>query len=227
MVTMMARRMLGWIAKEVILAVVRVSTSVRQLGRPVPASAHQQGVYFANHTSLADFLLIWTVMPTHQRRKTRPVAAEDYWNASWLRRFLAQEVFNALLIKRASGEGEPSAVDLMAQALGRGESLIIFPEGTRNTTEAWLTPFKCGLYLLGREYPQVPLIPVWLHNIRHVMPKGVWLPVPMVCTVHVGAPLSIRPSEQADEFLVRAQEAVLKLRPTSAHAEEEDEAVAC
>lgn len=226
MVTMMGRGMLGWIAKVLILAVVRVSTGVRLMGGGVPSAPHQ-GVYFANHTSLADFLLIWTVMPARQRRQTRPVAAEDYWNASWLRRFLAREVFNALLIKRACAEGEPSAVDLMAQALSRGESLILFPEGTRNTTEAWLTPFKCGLFLLGREHPTVPLVPVWLHNIRHVFPKGVWLPVPMDCTVHVGAPLSIRPVESADDFLGRAQEAVLALRPATPDEREDSEAVAC
>lgn len=226
MVTMMGRRILGWIAKAVILAVVRVSTGVRLMGMAEPSATHQ-GVYFANHTSLADFLLIWTVMPTCQRRQTRPVAAEDYWNASWVRRFLAREVFNALLIKRVCAEGDPSPVDLMAQALSRGESLILFPEGTRNTTEAWLTPFKCGLFLLGCKHPAVPLVPVWLHNIRHVFPKGVWLPVPTVCTVHVGAPLSIRPFESADDFLMRAQEAVLALRPATADEREDDEAVAC
>jgi len=226
MLTIIARRMLGWIAKALILAVVRVSTGVRLLGRPAPPTG-QQGVYFANQTGLAAFRPTWTVRPPRQRRKTRPVAAEDYWNASWLRRFLAREVFNALLIKRACAEGEPSAVDLMAQALSRGESLIIFPEGTRNTTDAWLTPFKCGLYLLAREHPMVPLVPVWLHNIRHVFPKGVWLPVPMVCTVHVGTPLSIRPSELADDFLARAQEAVLNLRPADPDEGGEDEAMAC
>jgi 1-acyl-sn-glycerol-3-phosphate acyltransferase len=217
MLTMAARRMLGFMIKELLLAIVRVSTGVRSVGLQ-PARTTGQQVYFANHTSIADFLLIWTVMPPELRRTTRTVAAADYWNASWLRRFLAREVFNAVLISRACKPGQPSALEVMTEALRRGESLIIFPEGTRNTSGDWLTPFKPGLYHIACEYPSVQFIPVWLDKIREVLPKGMWLPVPMDCTVHVGLPLPLNPAEKVEAFLKRAQDAVLALRPCEGEA---------
>lgn len=201
--------------RQAILAIVRVSTGVHLRESSVP-HGQAQCVYFSNHTSIADFMLIWAVMPSSLRRTTRTVAAEDYWTSSWLRRFLALNVFNALLISRAGNErGGPCAALLMSEALARGESLIIFPEGTRNTSAAWLTPFKSGLYHMACEHPHVHFIPVWLDNIREVMPKGAWLPLPLVCTVNMGEPLDLKPSESAQPFLHRAQEAVLALRPTA------------
>jgi 1-acyl-sn-glycerol-3-phosphate acyltransferase len=118
------------------------------------------------------------------------------------------------LIDRHPQAGEPSPVDLMAQVLSQGDSLILFPEGTRNTTDAPLLPFKSGLYHLGRHQPDVELVPVWIDNIRRVIPKGELIPVPMVCTVSFGAPLVLDPAEPKEAFLQRAQQAVLALRPT-------------
>jgi len=207
-----AGRMVGFLVGQVLLAVVRLSTGVHARGSLPRGEA--QRVYFSNHTSIGDFLLIWAVMPPDLRRTTRTVAAEDYWTSSTLRRFLAQNVFNALLISRGGGgQGGGCATQRMTEALNHGDSLIIFPEGTRNTSAAWLTPFKSGLYHLACDHPHVQFIPVWLDNIRHVMPKGAWLPLPLVCSVNMGAPLPLRPAEQAPVFLKRAQEAVLALKP--------------
>jgi 1-acyl-sn-glycerol-3-phosphate acyltransferase len=172
-----------------------------------------QRVYFANHGSHGDFVLIWTTLPVRMRRVTRPVAGQDYWSASRLRCFIANRVFNALLIDRESPPGAPSPVDGMADALHHGESLILFPEGTRNTGETPLLPFKSGLFHLGRRCPHVELVPVWIDNIRRVIPKGQWLPVPMICSVTYGAPLAIGPEEEKDAFTQRAEAAVLALRP--------------
>jgi 1-acyl-sn-glycerol-3-phosphate acyltransferase len=173
----------------------------------------QRRVYFANHGSHGDFVLIWTTLPSALRQRTRAVAGQDYWLASRLRSFIARQVFNVLLINRVPGEAGPSPVDDMAQALSRGESLIIFPEGTRNTGEQPLLPFKSGLYHLGRQCPDVELVPVWIDNIRRVIPKGQWLPVPMVCSVNFGAALQVGADEDKTTFLQRAEAAVLALRP--------------
>ncbi|MGL4438119.1 MAG: 1-acyl-sn-glycerol-3-phosphate acyltransferase, partial [Bosea sp. (in: a-proteobacteria)] len=57
-------------------------------------------VYFANHTSHGDFVLIWTVLPAALRRTTRPVAARDYWGGDGFCGFVGRSVFNAVLIDR-------------------------------------------------------------------------------------------------------------------------------
>ena len=177
-----------------------------------------QRVYFANHCSHGDFVLIWTTLPGALRRRTRPVAGRDYWETSALRRFIGGRVFKALLIDRLPPPGAPSPVDEMAAALQRGESLILFPEGTRNTTDAPMLPFKSGLFHLSRQCPNVELVPVWIDNIRRVIPKGQWLPVPMVCSVSYGAPLVLDTDEDKDHFLQRAQAAVRALQPSESLA---------
>lgn len=206
------KRLPGVVVGELIMFFARALTGVRPLWRgSLPTAA--QRIYFGNHGSHGDFVLIWTTLPAALRRVTRPVAGQDYWLATALRRFIGRNVFNALLIDRQSQPGQPSPVDLMADVLDRGESLIIFPEGTRNTTEAPLLPFKSGLYHLGKRCTGAELVPVWIDNIRRVIPKGQWLPVPMVCSVSYGAPLAIGPDEDKATFLKRAEAAVLALRP--------------
>jgi 1-acyl-sn-glycerol-3-phosphate acyltransferase len=211
------KRMASMAAGELIMFFARALTGVRPLwlgARPEPVGR----VYFANHGSHGDFVLIWTTLPDPLRRRTRPVAGQDYWSTSTLRRFISNHVFNALLIDRAPAPGAPSPVDDMADALSRGDSLILFPEGTRNTGDAPLLPFKSGLFHLSRRCPDIELVPVWIDNIRRVIPKGQWLPVPMVCSVTYGAPLTIDSTEEKDAFTRRAEAAVLALRPPQSFA---------
>jgi 1-acyl-sn-glycerol-3-phosphate acyltransferase len=175
---------------------------------PVP----RQRVYFANHSSNGDFVLIWTVLPTHLRRQTRPVAALDYWLTSPLRAFIGRDVFNAVLIDRRPEARTEDPVAQMAAALDQGASLILFPEGKRNSADEPLLPFKSGLYHLAKARPEVDLVPVWIANLNKVMPKGEIIPVPLICTVTFGAPLHVAPDEAKDAFLARAAAALLALQ---------------
>ncbi len=169
-----------------------------------------QRVYFANHTSNGDFVLIWAVLPRRMRDRVRPVAGADYWLATGLKRFVGHHVFNAVLIDR-TGEGPKEApVEQMAEALDEGSSLILFPEGTRNLTDERLLPFKTGLYHLAMARPETDFVPVWIENLNRVMPKGEVVPVPLLCKVRFGAALSLDGDEK-DAFLARAQKALLDL----------------
>jgi 1-acyl-sn-glycerol-3-phosphate acyltransferase len=173
-------------------------------------------VYFANHCSNADFVLIWTALPDMLRKRTRPVAAADYWNKSWPRRYIGRRVFNAVLIERVAEKRSEDPIAQMAAALDEGSSLILFPEGTRNLGEAPLLPFKSGLYWLAMARPATELVPVWIANLNRVMPKGERVPVPLLCTVSFGRPVHVRGGESKDEFLERARSALLALRPAGA-----------
>lgn len=168
-------------------------------------------VYFANHASNGDFVLIWSVLPRPLRDRTRPVAASDYWLQSPLRAFVGRHVFNAVLINRIPEERTEDPVTQMARALQDGASLILFPEGRRNSGPDRLLPFKTGLFHLARTCPEVDLVPVWIANLNRVMPKGEIIPIPLIVTVTFGAPLRIEAGEAKEAFLARASAALLAL----------------
>jgi 1-acyl-sn-glycerol-3-phosphate acyltransferase len=171
-----------------------------------------QRIYFANHSSHGDFVLLWASLPSALRKLTRPVAGSDYWNKSALRRYIISRVFNGVLIDRERKDPVDNPLQPMLNALENGDSLIIFPEGTRNLEEG-LLPFKSGLYHLAKRYPQAQVIPVWIANLNRVMPKGRVLPLPLLCTTSFGAPLQLTEGESKEQFLSRSRDALLALAP--------------
>lgn len=201
-----------------IVAFARVLTGVRATWRGAAPQA-VPSLYFANHTSHGDFVLLWASLPADLRGLTRPVAAADYWSGSRLRSFIGTQVFRALLIDRQRTQPDEDPVAQMAQVLLDGDSLIMFPEGTRNVGDELLLPFKSGLFHLAGRCPEVRLVPVWIENLRRVLPKGSWLPVPLACSVEFGPPLEHRADEGKDAFLARARSALLALRPASSAQE--------
>lgn len=172
-------------------------------------------VYYANHASHGDFVLVWISLPKTWRMLTQPVAGADYWLGSKLKAFIAEQVFRVLLIDRQSDPKQ--AIAAMDGALKEGKSLILFPEGTRNTTDDQvLLPFKSGLYHLARENENVEFVPVWINNINRVLPKGKILPIPLLCDVRIGEVIKKLPDEDKTEFLTRTRQALLDLAPQEA-----------
>ena len=207
------QRILPEIVATAIVLFARFITAARGVWRgTVPEN--RQRVYFANHTSNGDFVLIWTVLPRALRRRTRPVAASDYWLTSALRAFVGRHVFNAVLIDRVPENRTEDPVSQMAAALDQGASLILFPEGRRNAGPDPLLPFKSGLYHLARQRPGVDLVPVWIQNLNRVMPKGEVVPIPLSVSVIFGAALHLAEDEPKDAFLDRAQGALAALADT-------------
>jgi len=170
-----------------------------------------QRIYFANHQSHLDWVLIWAALPAELRVRTRPIAARDYWTASKLKHWITREIFHAVYVSRTRTEDEDPLAPLV-EALQGGDSLVIFPEGTRNPYGE-PQPFKAGLFHLAEQFPDVQLIPTWIANVQRVMPKGEVLPVPLLCTVGFGAPMQLEPGEDKRVFLERARAAVIALRP--------------
>ncbi len=201
---------------DAIALFARLVTAVRAIWDGI-APTEVQRIYFANHSSNGDTILIWTVLPPAIRAQTRPVAAADYWLASPLRRFVGVDVLNTVLIDRRPDQRDHDPMERIIAAVDEGASLIIFPEGRRNTTDAPLLPFKSGIYNIARKRPQVDLVPVWIENLNHVMPKGKVIPIPLLCTVTFGAPVRATDGEDRHAFLARAQDALLALRPEGAN----------
>jgi 1-acyl-sn-glycerol-3-phosphate acyltransferase len=170
-----------------------------------------QRIYFANHQSHLDWVLIWAALPGELRRQTRPIAARDYWTASPLKHWITREIFNAVYVSRQRTDDQ-DPLEPLVQALTAGDSLVIFPEGTRGH-QAEPQAFKSGLYHLASQFPQVQLIPAWIANVQRVMPKGEVVPVPILCTVTFGEAMQLVPGEDKRAFLDRARAAVMALRP--------------
>lgn len=206
----MMARMFGWL----LLGFIRLLTGAQARWHGCPPKAEQR-IYFANHQSHADLVLIWAALPKELRGITRPIAAKDYWTTSGLKRWITTEVFNAIYVDRQKQVGPDGEVvdplEPLIDALAKGDSIILFPEGTRGHQED-PQPFKSGLFNLAQRFPDVVLVPSWIHNVQRVMPKGEVVPVPVLCSVTFGAPIRIEAGESRTDFLVRAREAVMALR---------------
>lgn len=178
-------------------------------------------VFYSNHTSNLDFPVIWAALPESIRLKLRPLAAEDYWSKTKLRRFLSLRIFNAILIARKAVNRENNPIEKMENALGEGSSLIIFPEGTRSLSGE-VAEFKPGIHHLATNDSALAFIPVYLENLFRILPKGERFPLPLVAMIYIGEPIYLRSGEGKEEFLRRAREALIELKTHSTQRSHED-----
>lgn len=193
-------------AAVITFARILAGGNVRRIGFTPDA---RQRIYFANHTSHLDFVLVWAALPPRLRFLTRPVAAKDYW-AKGIRSYLATRVFNAVLVDRDRSTAT-NPIEVLLDGLGDQFSLIFFPEGTRGDGTK-LGAFKSGLYRLAIARPDVELVPVYIDNLARVLPKGEFLPVPMLASVSFGAPMRVEAGEEKTDFLERARTAIAEMR---------------
>ena len=192
-----------------LLGLIRVLTGAQARWWGCPPKAEQR-IYFANHQSHADLVMIWAALPKELRRGTRAVAAREYWTKSPFKRWITTAVFNVIYVSRERNALE-DPLEPLIEALAAGDSLILFPEGTRGHFDD-PQAFKAGLYNLALKFPQVELIPAWIANVQRVMPKGQVVPVPVLCSVTFGTPMQVQDGEDCHAFLQRARNAVIALR---------------
>ena len=102
-------------------------------------------------------------------------------------------MLSSVLINRSWTEPGQNPIKTMLDVLDQGDSLIIFPEGTRNMTDEPLLRLPLGpLQSRHRRGPMSNSIPCWIENMSRVLPKGQFLPVPLLCRVVFGAPVARR-----------------------------------
>lgn len=207
------REAAGWKMEAAVASMIAGGTraltglQVRWLGCK-PGRARR--IYFANHTSHLDFVIVWAALPPWLRMMTRPVAGGDYWRDG-LRRYLAERVFRSVFVERNCPDRSDNPVAPVLQALDHGDSIILFPEGTRGTGEE-LLPFKSGIFHIVSQLPGMELVPVWMGNACRVLPKGAFLPLPLICSVTFGAPTMIERNEEKTAFLSRLRQSLLELQ---------------
>ena len=194
-----------------LLGLIRLLTGAQARWQGCPPKAEQR-IYFANHQSHADLVLMWAALPEELRSITRPIAAKDYWTKTAFKRWITSSVFHAIYVDRVK-TGDQDPLEPLVEALTNGDSIILFPEGTRGNQEEPQS-FKSGLYNLAIKFPHVVLVPAWINNVQRVMPKGEVVPVPILCSVTFGAPVVLQEGEERNTFLTRARQSVLDLRET-------------
>ncbi len=156
----------------------------------------------ANHNSHLDTPILLSLFSLARLPRVRPVAAADYWLSSAARRWAARTLFNILPIERhgAAPGGDPLAP--LRDALARGETLVLFPEGTRGEPEV-MARFRSGAARLAVERPELPVVPVHLTNAGRALPRGGALVVPFICRVRIGTPFFARGSVKETQDAVR------------------------
>ena len=203
--------MLAKLMSLFLLGLIRVLTGAQARWQGCPPKAEQR-IYFANHQSHADLVLMWAALPAELRSITRPIAAKDYWTKTPFKKWITTSVFNAIYVDRVKTTDQ-DPLEPLIEALENGDSIILFPEGTRGNQDEPQS-FKSGLFNLALKFPHVVLVPAWINNVQRVMPKGEVVPVPILCSVTYGAPIAVEAGEDRTHFLTRARQAVLDLRET-------------
>lgn len=164
-----------------------------------------------NHNSHLDTAAMLTIFPLSVIPQVRPVAAADYFLKSGLMGWFSLNLVGIIPIvrKRAPVEGEPVVAQTdplqgCYDALDRGDILIIFPEGTRGEPER-MQELKSGVAVLAAKYPQVPVVPVFMHGLGKAMPKGSVVPVPFFVDVFIGQPMTWADHGQGDRKAFMAE----------------------
>lgn len=65
---------------------------------------------------------------------------------------------------------------------------------------------------MAKDFPNAELVPLYLHNLNKILPKGEIAPVPFIATMWIGSALHLQENETKDSFLSRARDEMLKLK---------------
>ena len=201
--------MIAGFIEELLIVFVRLLVGAQARWQGCGQSPEQR-IYVANHTSHLDVVLLFSALPESLRRRTRPVAAAEYWTAGPIRRYLIHAIFRGVLIERDRSQLNP--LEPAASALRNGDSLIFFPEGTRGPGED-LQPLKPGIFLLASWFPKVDIVPVWIDNSYRILPKGFAIPVPLLCSITFGNPFRWKEGQKQEDFLAEVRTALEALQP--------------
>ena len=171
-------------------------------------------ILIANHSSHLDTVSLLSLFPLNRLRRIRPVAAADYFDRNKVISILSRTLFNILPIARKHITAGNNPVRQMSAALEAGDSLIIFPEGTRGTGED-LGEFRSGVAHLLEKMPDVCVLPAYLINMGRSLPKGEFLPVPFFCEIRLGWPINIQGNRREITAVLEAAVRRLKDGPSA------------
>ncbi len=194
----MRKYLLRFLYDGVLRNMLRVILGVK-FGESVFLKDYGQFIIIANHNSHLDTMSLMASLPGNIIHKVKPVAAMDYFGGTRFKAWMSNYFINTLLISRSPGNASP--VHQMMEALDKGYSLIVFPEGSRGNPEV-MQPLKRGIGVVLAQRPDIPYIPVFMTGMGKAMPKGDPLIVPHVVKIAFGKPALVK---SADSVAIMAQ----------------------
>lgn len=182
--TLVRPALFALLVRPMISIVLGLNARRRQL---LPRSG--PAIVVANHNSHLDTLALMTLFDWATIGHVRPVAAADYFLRNRIVAWFALKVVGILPLKRSGFGRQADPLAACHEALEAGQILIVFPEGSRGEPEQ-LSAFKSGVAHLSERFPEVPIVPVYLHGLGKALPRGEALLVPFFCDVFVGEPFA-------------------------------------
>ncbi len=160
----------------------------------------------ANHNSHLDTMVLMSLFPLSQINQVRPVAAADYFMKNRWFSWFSQNVIGIIPLKRKPTKEEGHPLLGVMKALKNSDIIIVFPEGSRGVPEEMST-FKTGIAHLVKEFPSIPVVPIYIHGAGKVLPKGEALFVPFIIDVSIGEALYLE-DENNKAFTQRLESSI-------------------
>lgn len=147
----------GWIF--CLLGFFQIRTRNKSLLQPKKAY-----IYVCNHNSYLDAIAVVLAIPG----SFRPLGKIEMVKVPLFGLIYRKVV---VMIDRASKESRAQSVEELKQDLAKGQSILIFPEGTMNQGDKALSDFYDGAFRLAIE-TQTDIAPMVIINARNLFPRA-------------------------------------------------------
>lgn len=190
---------------------LQVIIGVKYYNRKV-LERQEQFILVSNHNSHLDTMAMMTAVPIRKLHKTHPVAAGDYFGNSKIKTFLTKLFVNGILIARSQEAKSEfgDTIEKLSKIIAEGNSLILFPEGSRGEPEV-MQRFKKGIGVLLKNNPNVAYVPVFTKGLGTVMPKGRFLFVPYESDIYFGEPAFAK-GKEVEDIVLEIEQQILHLK---------------
>jgi len=157
----------------------------------------------ANHTSYADIVVLMAALGTDYHF----VAKAEVMSMPFFRTFLRK--LGHFAFRREDRQSRLHQAQQIEDALRRGESVFVFPEGTF-TAQSGVRPFHLGAFKAAIA-AQREIVPIALEGTRRVLRDGTWLPRPSRITITVCPPIAPPPSAEDWQQIVRVRDSARQI----------------
>lgn len=164
-------------------------------------SFDKQYIIAANHNSHLDALAIISLFPYKKIKKLKLVGASDYFFKNPFLSWLSTYFLGIIPLERRH-LGKDSFENIY-KALREGYTILFFPEGSRGNPEEF-GEVKKGILKISKKFSDIEVLPIKLSRTGIVLPKGSFLPVPLIVTINIKNSIIYTNDEQLKTDLVNA-----------------------